>query len=399
MKAIDDQPRATRSNGRVAPDLHPAEPVVAGGRVALMHDFLLSMRGSERVFTALCDMFPDADLFTAVYDPAGTGHRYAHRTITTTPLQRIRPTARTFRALLPLYPWAVGRLDLSAYDLVISSSSAWAHGVRARADAVHLCYCHNPFRYAWNERDETLARCPAPARPVLAEILARWRDWDVRAAGRVDRYIANSSTTQQRLRDYFDREAAVVAPPVDTSRFTPLPPGEIGEHYVALSALLPHKRLDLAVRACSELSLPLRVIGTGPELRRLRRMAGPTVSFAGLLSDREVAAELARAAALIVTAAEEFGIAGVEAQAAGRPVLALRSGGQEQTVVEEQTGAFFDEPTVESLMAALQRFDPAAYDPAECVDNARRYDVTVFCRRMLEEIGTVARADLAELTA
>src|SRR3954471_8435771 len=171
-------------------------------RVALVHDFLLDIRGAERVFAAICDLYPEADLFTAVYDEAGTEGRFSHRRVHTSFLQRVHPTARTFRALLPLYPYAMEALDLRGYDLVISSSSAWAHGVIVDEEAVHVCYCHNPFRYAWNERDSTLAARNPVARAALTHVFSRWRQWDWIAAQRVDRYIANSRTTQRRVARY-----------------------------------------------------------------------------------------------------------------------------------------------------------------------------------------------------
>ena len=287
-----------------------------GSRVALVHDFLVDVRGAERVFLALCDLFPQADLFTAVYDEHGTEGRFAHRTVHTSYLQRLRPNARTFRALLPLYPAAMESLDLRGYDLVISSSSAWAHGVIPDEDAVHVCYCHNPFRYAWNARQETLAARGPLGRAALGAVFQRWRQWDWIAAQRVDAYVANSQTTKRRVARYFGREATVLHPPVDVERFTP---GEPGEGYVVLSELMAHKRIEVAVRAFNDLRLPLVVVGNGPDARRLHRLAGPTVSFTGRVSDADAARILAGSRALVVTATEEFGIAAVEAQAAGRP--------------------------------------------------------------------------------
>src|SRR4051794_17693536 len=190
-------------------------------RVALVHDFLLDLRGAERVFGAMCDLYPDADLFTAVYDEAGTDGRFSHRRINTSFLQRLRPTSRTFRPLLPLYPYAIESLDLRGYDLVVSSSSAWAHGVIVDEDAVHVCYCHNPFRYAWNAREETLRSHSPLGRAALSWVFNRWRQWDWIAAQRVDRYIANSHITARRVARYFNRESAVLYPAVETGRFRP----------------------------------------------------------------------------------------------------------------------------------------------------------------------------------
>jgi glycosyltransferase involved in cell wall biosynthesis len=344
-------------------------------RVALVHDFLLDVRGAERVFLALCDLFPQADLFTAVYDERGTEGRFANRRPATSFLQRVHPDARTFRALLPLYPYAMEALDLRGYDLVISSSSAWAHGVIADADAVHVCYCHNPFRYAWNAREATLAKYDPVRRAILGFVFQRWRQWDWIAAQRVDFYAANSETTRKRVKRYFGREADVLYPPVETTRFRP---GAVGTDYVVLSELMPHKRIDLAINAFNELELPLTVVGNGPDARQLRRLAGPTIRFTGRVTDDEAAALLSSARALVVTATEEFGIAAVEAQAAGRPVIALREGGVCETVLEGETGVFFDRPEPASLVAAVRSFDPLAVDPEACVANASRFDVSHF---------------------
>jgi glycosyltransferase involved in cell wall biosynthesis len=357
-----------------------------GSRVALVHDFLVDVRGAERVFLALCDLFPEADLFTAVYDEEGTEGRFAHRTLHTSFLQRLRPNARTFRALLPLYPAAMESLDLRGYDLVISSSSAWAHGVIPDEDAVHVCYCHNPFRYAWNARQETLAARGPLGRAALGAVFQRWRQWDWIAAQRVDAYVANSQTTKRRVARYFGREATVLHPPVDVERFTP---GEPGEAYVVLSELMAHKRIEVAVRAFNQLRLPLLVVGNGPDARRLHRLAGPTVRFAGRVSDAEAARVLAGARALVVTATEEFGIAAVEAQAAGRPVIALHEGGVRETVIDGDTGVFFDAPEPESLARAVLSFDALAVDPAACVASARRFDTAQF-RRGLRSVVELA---------
>src|SRR3954467_834093 len=348
-------------------------------RVALIHDFLLDLRGAERVFAAMCDRWPHADLFTAVYDERGTEGRFADRTIHTSFLQRLRPTSRTFRPLLPFYPHAVESFDLRGYDTVISSSSAWAHGVIVDPGAVHVCYCHNPFRYAWTEREATLqARNPA-VRPLLRVLLSRWRRWDWIAAQRVDRYVANSRMTAERVRRYLGRDSTVVHPPVEIDRFSPR---AVGEHYVVLAELMAHKRLDIAIEAFSRLGLPLVVIGAGPGRRRLRRLAGPTVTFTGRLSDAGVAALLASARALVVTAVEEFGIAAVEALAAGRPVIALGEGGVRESVQPGVTGAFYERPDPQSLAEAVLAFDPLAVDPAVCRAAAERFGVRRFQMRL-----------------
>ena len=355
-----------------------SSPATDGMRIALVHDFLLDLRGAERVLLELCEMYPQADIFTAIYDPVGTQGRFAGRRVIASSLQRLRPTARNFRPLLPFYPGAIEALDLRGYDLVISSSSAWAHGVLPDEGAVHVCYCHNPFRYAWNEREATLAARGPVMRTALAQVLRRWRQWDFIAAQRVDAYVANSQTTRRRIERYFAREATVLHPPVEISRFEP---GPVGDHYLVLSELMAHKRIEVAVRAFSALGLPLVVAGNGPDSRRLQKLAGPSVRFVGRVSDPEAERLLQGAQALVVCATEEFGIAAVEAQAAGRPVIALRAGGLLETVVEGETGAFFDRPEPEVLAEAVAAFDPTSISPDRCVEQAQRFGPARFRER------------------
>jgi glycosyltransferase involved in cell wall biosynthesis len=348
-----------------------------------VHDFLVSVRGADRVFLEMCDLWPEADVFTPVYDERGTEGRFADRSIHTSFLQRMRPTARTFRALLPLYPAAIESFDLSAYDLVISSSSAWAHAVICGEQTVHVSYCHNPFRYAWNERHRTLAERGDPiSRAALRGFFRRWREWDWIAAQRVDRYLTNSRVTQARIKSYFGRESRIVYPPVATHRFAP---GPTGDHYLVLSELVSHKRIDTAVHAFNRLRLPLVVAGDGPDRRRLRRLAGPTVRFAGRVSDSEAERLMASCRALVVTSIEEFGIAAVEAQAAGRPVIARAGGGLLETILEDETGCFW-EGGPDELAAAVAAFDPESVDPATCVQNARRFDSRVFRESLPREV-------------
>jgi glycosyltransferase involved in cell wall biosynthesis len=362
--------------------LHAPDHPLPGRRVALVHDFLLDIRGAERVFMELCQMWPDAEIFTTVYDEQGTEGWFAGRRIHTSFLQRLRPSAQSFRALLPLYPVAIESFDLSSYDLVISSSSAWAHAVLCDVHTVHLSYCHNPFRYAWNDRERTLARRGPVSRVVLRTLFHHWRQWDWIAAQRTDRYVANSNLTRARIRAYFGRTARVVYPPVDTGRFRPR---AVNDHYALISELMPHKEIELAVEAFNRLKLPLIVVGDGPDARRLRRLAGPTIRFAGRQPDAAVAEILAAARALVVTSLEEFGIAAVESQAAGRPVIARRGGGALETVLEGVTGCFWS-GTAEDLARTVAGFDDAAIDPQACVRNAARFDAAGFRRSMLAEV-------------
>ncbi len=351
-------------------------------RVALIHDFLLDLRGAERVFLALCELYPDAPIYTPVYNEEGTEGRFAARDVRTSFLQKLRPTARTFRGLLPFYPSAVESFDLSGYYQIVSSSSAWAHAVICDESAVHVSYCHNPFRYVWNDRDATLAQRDPLTRAALRALFRRWRQWDWIAAQRVNRYLTNSRTTQARIRAYFGRESTVVHPPVETSRFQR---GDVGDNYLVLSELMPHKRIDVAVQAFNRLRLPLLIAGDGPDMRRLRRLAGPTVSFAGRVSDEDAARLLGSSRALVVTATEEFGIAAVESQAAGRPAIAPSRGGALETVRDGVTGRLWD-GGVDDLIEAVRGFDTEAVDPEACVTNALRFDTSVFYESFPREV-------------
>jgi glycosyltransferase involved in cell wall biosynthesis len=259
--------------------------------------------------------------------------------------------------------------------------------------AVHVCYCHNPFRYAWEERDATIAARPAPLRPPLRALLDRWRSWDRSAAARVDRYVANSHATAERIERCLGREATVLHPPIELDRFTPGAP--VGDQYLVVGELMAHKRADVAIRAFAELGLPLTVVGDGPEARRLRRLAGPGVTFTGRVPDAEVATLMARCKALVVCAEEEFGLAAVETLASGRPVIGLAAGGLLETVEEGRTGAFFPVAEPAALAATVRAFDPLSVDPADCRAAALRFAPEAFAAGMAAEVAA-ARADARE---
>jgi lipopolysaccharide/colanic/teichoic acid biosynthesis glycosyltransferase/glycosyltransferase involved in cell wall biosynthesis len=351
---------------RLAPPAPRAPSGLPGNpRIAILHDYLVHVRGGERVLAALHRRYPSADVFTLVYDRAGLPAGYGVIPAHTSFIQHLPLARRHFRAYLPLYPLAAARLDVRGYDLVISSSSAWVHGARTNPLARHICYCHTPFRFAWNERDTAAgaeALIPAPLARALGPLLASIRARDLAAAHQVDHFVANSHVVRERIARYYGRESTVIHPPVDLDRFQPGEPVE--EFYLIVSALVPYKRVDLAVRAFTRLGLPLVVAGDGPERRALQRMAGPSVRFVGRVPDAELSALYARCRALIFTANEDFGITPLEAQAAGRPVLAFGAGGALETVVAGATGAFFPAQDADTLADAVRAFDPDAYDPA-----------------------------------
>jgi glycosyltransferase involved in cell wall biosynthesis len=367
---------------RGAPDLGAA-PVVS-----LAHDYLLVMRGAERTFAAIADLYPAAPIFTLLYDQQGTAERFAGRSITTSPLQRLGASQATFRRLLPLYPWAVERLRLPASQIVLSSSSAFAHGVRVPSGAVHVCYCHAPFRYAWYEQDRALAETTPLLRPLLRAQLGRMRRWDLNACARVDLYIANSELTRERIRRYYARDAEVVHPPVETHRFAP---GVAGDSLLVVSELVRHKQVQVALEAARRARAPIRVVGSGPDFAALRE-AYPEADFLGRVGDQELGALYASARALVVPSTEEFGIVAVEAQAAGRPVIAAGAGGALETVLDADTGSLAAPGDVESFQRAIEGLDGLDFAPARAVANAERFSVAVFQRRLGELVNAALDA-------
>lgn len=343
-------------------------------KVAITTDWLNSFGGAERVLVELHRMFPEAPLYTTVYDPAGLPDFMQGWDVRPSFLQRIPLARRRHQWLLPLMPAAFRSFDLSAYDLVITASSAFSKAAVTRADATNLCYCYTPPRYLWDLRDQYVR---GVMRPVTEPIVRYLRGKDREAAAAVDHFVAISDHTADRVRRHYGREAAVVYPPVDVARFAEVP-DEGGDAYLVLSRLVGYKRVDLAIEACNRLGRRLIVAGGGPELERLRRRAGPTVEVLGNVGDDELPALYARSRALLFPGLEDFGIVPVEAQAAGRPVVAYGAGGALETVVEGQTGVFFAEQTVESLADAIVRLEESSIDPGTCRANAARFGAVHF---------------------
>lgn len=357
-----------------------ADPILA-------HDYLLVMRGAERTFAAMADIWPRAPIATLLYDPEGTRGRFAGHAVRSSPLQRLGLRQGSFRAALPLFQSAVRRIDLSGHDHVVSSSSAFAHGVSVPEGATHVCYCHAPFRYAWHEHSLALAELPAPLRPALSVLLRRHRAFDRRAAARVDRYVANGRITQERIRRYWGRDALIVHPPVDVDRFAI---GEPGEHVLFVGELVRHKRPELAIEAAAAAGRPITLVGSGPELESLRARHSGNATFLGRVGDERLALLYAEAAALVVPAVEEFGIAAVECQAAGRPVVAIDAGGARETVVPGETGLLVENGDAGALARALAS-DLTGFDPRAIRRHAQRFNAARFRAELLEIVEATRR--------
>lgn len=365
-------------------------------RVAIVCDWLTGTGGAERVVLELHRMFPEAPIYTSQYDPNPEiwygGDWFKNADVRTGWLQKLPKGLKKF--LPVLRAWWFSRLKLDGYDLVISSSGAEAKGIKPRGNTLHVNYCHAPTHYYWSRYEDYLknpgfGRLDWLARIGLRILVAPLRRWDYKAAQRPHFMIANSTHTQTQIKKYYGRDSTVIYPPVDTERFRgPMPQERKG--FVIAGRQTPYKRIDLAVAACTKLSLPLTVIGTGPEHQRLRKMAGSNVTFLTNVSDVDIKEDFKAAQAFIFpTDAEDFGIVPVEAMAAGTPVIAYRAGGPLDYVIEGKTGMFFDEQTVESLSQALQRFDPQSFNNNYIVKHAEQFSVAAFHKRMkqfLEEI-------------
>jgi len=347
---------------------------VSGRRVAVVHDWLVDYAGAERVAAEILRCFPEADLFALVdHMPKAERAPFGERVARTTFLQRMPGVAKHLKYYLPLMPFAIEQLDVTGYDLVVSSSSAVAKGVIVSPDALHICYLHSPMRYAYDLKFTYLAGERGPAAAALRLLLHRLRRWDHASSAGVDHFVAASRFVARRLRKAYRREAsAVIHPPVDTERFRP-GSAPRGDYYVTVARLMPFKRVDLLVEAFAALpDRRLVVVGDGPEMQRLRAVRPPNVELAGRLDPDGVRARLQRARAFVFASVDDFGIAPVEALACGTPVIALRKGGAAETVAGLEsaapTGVFFDEQTAEAVIAALRRFEAegARISPEAC---------------------------------
>jgi glycosyltransferase involved in cell wall biosynthesis len=356
-------------------------------KVAIVHDYLNQMGGAERVVMAFHDIFPEAPIYTSIYDPERVDPAFRTMDIRTSFMQKLPLVTKHHQPYLPLYPFAMEALDLRGYDLVLSSSSAFGKGVITRPGTLHICYCHTPMRWCWNYEEyverEQLGKV---ARRVLPFLITGLRVWDQTSAMRVDDFIANSPVIAERIKKYYRREAVVIPPPVEASRFPATPATATEDYFLALGRFVPYKRFDLAIEACNRLQLPLVVIGKGRDEERLKRMAGPTIRFLGRLSDEEVIHYYRHCRAFLFPGDEDFGITPLEAQAAGRPVIAYGAGGALASVVNGVTGLFFREQTVESLVEVLATFNERNFDPDAIRNHALEFDTPRFQRRIMQFI-------------
>lgn len=364
-------------------------PPLSGGRlpkVAIVHYWLVGMRGGEKVVEALCRLYPQADIFTHVLVPERTSAALRQHRITTSFIARLPFAPKLYQRYLPLMPLALEQLDLRGYDLIISSESGPAKGIIPPPGSLHVCYCHSPMRYIWNMFHEYRDRAGLVTR-LLMPLLAHYiRNWDAVSASRVDHFIANSQTVAARIRRYYRRDAEVIFPPVDVDAFSVLPENEIGDFHLMAGELVRYKRPDLAVRAFNESGEKLVVIGGGEMLAELRRIARPNVTIMGPQPFDVLKDHYARCRALIFPGEEDFGIVPVEAMASGRPVIAFGRGGATETVVDGVTGVFFETQSVEAIRAAVERLKTLDLKPAAIAAHARNFSADLFADRIRRHI-------------
>ncbi|NOJ47684.1 glycosyltransferase [Bradyrhizobium archetypum] len=364
-------------------------------KVAIIHYWLVGMRGGEKVIEALCEMYPQADIFTHVYVPELVSDRIRRHRIIPSYINSLPRAARMYKSYLPLMPLALEQLDLRGYDLVISSESGPSKGVIPSPGALHVCYCHTPMRYIWNmyhDYRDSAGRMTRLLMPPLSHYL---RMWDVSSASRVDSFVANSATVANRIQRYYGRESVVIHPPVDTDAFSIAAPSELGDYYLMAGELVSYKRPDLAVRAFNEMGLKLVVIGSGEMLDEIRRIAGPTISVMGSQPFDVLKKHYSRCRALIFPGEEDFGMVPVEAMASGRPVVAFARGGATETVAKGVSGVFFGEQTVEAICKAVASLADLECDPYKIATHARQFGREQFFNKMRTHIDTLLAKRLA----
>jgi glycosyltransferase involved in cell wall biosynthesis len=365
-------------------------------KVALVHDWLVTFRGGEKVLEAMAELYPEADIFTLLHERGTMPATLEQRRIVTSLLDRLPAARSRHRYFLPLFPAAIEQLDLSGYELLLSSSHCVAKGVRADRGARHLSYVHAPMRYMWDRFDAYFGQGRSSPWVSAAARLVRpyLQRWDVRSAARVDRFVANSHYIARKIALLYGRQASVVYPPVELERFTQLPfeGSGRGDYFLWFGALAPYKRVDLAIEAFRQLERPLWIVGSGQEDQRVRRQLPHNVKLLGQVPDVELPAILRDARALVFTAEEDFGISPIEVQACGRPVIAFGAGGCLETVTSK-TGLFFPEQTVDSLRRAVEAFDAweATFEPKSARENAQRFSKQAFHQGLQREVSLLAR--------
>lgn len=355
-------------------------------KVAIIHYWLIGMRGGEKVVEALCEMYPQADIFTHVYVPEMVSDRIRQHRVIPTFINGLPRATKMYKTYLPLMPLALEQIDLRGYDLIISSESGPSKGVIAPTDALHVCYCHTPMRYIWNMYHDYRKSAGRITRFMMPPLIHYLRMWDVTSAARVDSFVANSTTVAQRIRRYYGADSVVIHPPVDTEAFSIAAPAELEDYFLMAGELVSYKRPDLAVRAFNEMKLRLVVIGGGEMIDEIRRLAGPTVTVLGPQPFSVLKQHYARCRALIFPGEEDFGMVPVEAMASGRPVIAFGRGGATETVAKGISGVFFEEQTIEAISSAVRSLAGIKIDSHKIAAHASQFGRDQFLQKMRAHI-------------
>ena len=371
-------------------------------KIAIIHDWLTGMRGGEKCLEVLCKLYPSADLFTLLHIPGKVSSEIESHRIHTSFIQNLPFAESKYRYYLPLMPFAIETFDLKEYDLILSSSHCVAKSVKPGPKSLHICYCHTPMRYIWDQFDQYFGKGKSSwfAATAMKFIRGWLQRWDVKTSRRVNYFIANSRHVQKRIKKYYGQEATIIHPPVDTELFTPDNKESKEDYFLIVSAFAPYKRLDLAVEAFNQLGLPFYVIGEGQDGKRLKEMAKPNIKFEGWLDNSQIRSHFSRCRAFVFCGEEDFGITLLEAQAMGRPVIAFGQGGALETVVPDRqswkpetevpqvstsqpTGVFFYEQTPEALINAIQHFESieSQFDSNAIRKHAQQFDLSVYTER------------------
>lgn len=355
-------------------------------KIALVHDFLTQIGGAEKVLEVFHNLFPRAPVFTLVYDKDEVGQAFDGYDIRTSFIQRLPGGVKHYKWYLTLMPTAIEQFDLTPYDIVLSDSSAYSKGVITRPETLHVSYCHSPTRYLWNDTHRYTEELKQPRiiKSLVPSFLHNIRMWDYAAAARVDRYIANSRVVGERIKKYYNHESEVIYPPVEVNKYKTSK--NVKNYFLIVSRLRPYKRVDLAIEAFNALDFDLKIIGTGEEYAKLKKMAKRNIEFLGPLNDDEKRKYMSECLAFINPQEEDFGITAVEAMASGRPVIAYRRGGARETIKENVSGVFFDDQNPWSLVDVVRDFDASKFDSEKIRETVLKFDTSNFTRQIKEFI-------------
>jgi glycosyltransferase involved in cell wall biosynthesis len=355
-------------------------------KIALVHDYLIQYGGAERVLECIAEIWPYAPVYTLIYDEEKTHGIFKNKRIYTSFLQNFPYSRKNHRVFPPLMPPAIEQFDFSQYDIVLSDSSSYAKGIITPPETLHICYCHTPMRYAWDDCQKYIDEFgfPGLVKKFIPFLMNYIRVWDRMSADRVDEYIANSRFVAGRIKKYYKKDSVVINPPVDIEKFHL--DGQKEDYFLMVGRLMTYKRFDIVIKAFNKLEWPLKIIGRGPDEKRLRKMAGPNIEFSGRLSDEDLAKTYSRAKAFVFPQEEDFGIVAIEAMASGKPIIAFRGGDIVEHVNEGREGLFFDRQTPEALTEVLKKFNPENFDPHEIREKALPFERELFKAKIKEYV-------------